>query len=72
MKTKNTGDARKVGARMWAIILAIVLLGALAIPAAVAQVPEPARAASHGGGEASLVLPDLGQVSFRESTPERF
>jgi hypothetical protein len=40
MKTKNTGDARKVGARMWAIILAIVLLGALAIPAAVAQVPE--------------------------------
>jgi len=38
-------------------------------PAAAAQVPDAAQqvqpaAGHHGGGEASLVLPDLGQVSF--------
>ncbi len=45
----------------------IFLLGALVIPAAIAQVPGQAQAAaSHeGGGEASLVLPNLGQVFFR-------
>jgi K(+)-stimulated pyrophosphate-energized sodium pump len=48
------------------VILTILLLGALVVPAAIAQVPEQARtAASHeGGGEASLILPNLGQVDF--------
>jgi K(+)-stimulated pyrophosphate-energized sodium pump len=51
--------------RLWA--LAIVMLIALAAPLAVfAQQPEAAAAAQagerHVGGEASLVLPDLGQV----------
>jgi len=51
--------------RVWTVILAIFLLGLLAIPA-VAQVPDqPQATASHeGGGEASLVLPNLGQVDF--------
>jgi K(+)-stimulated pyrophosphate-energized sodium pump len=47
--------------------LAIVMLIALCAPAAVfAQQPEPAAAAETGhrpGGEANLVLPDLGQVA---------
>ena len=47
--------------------LAIVMLIAVCAPvAAFAQQPEPAAAAQAGerrvGGEASLVLPDLGQV----------
>jgi len=48
------------------MILTILLLGVLVVPAAIAQVPEHAQAAaSHeGGGEASLVLPNLGQVFF--------
>ena len=52
--------------RAWVLILMALILGVLVLPAAAAQVPEPAQAtASHeGGGEASLVLPDLGQVDF--------
>ncbi len=52
--------------RVWIMILTILLLGVLVVPAAIAQVPEQAQAAaSHeGGGEASLVLPNLGQVFF--------
>ena len=52
--------------RAWVLILMALILGVLVLPAAAAQVPEPAQAtASHeGGGEASLVLPDLGQVHF--------
>lgn len=46
-------------------ILMFFLLGALALPAAVAQVPETTQATeTSGGGEASLVLPNLGDVSF--------
>jgi K(+)-stimulated pyrophosphate-energized sodium pump len=48
----------------WVIILAIFLISLLLVPAAVAQVPEQAQTAPHHGGEASLVLPDLSQVSF--------
>ena len=56
----------RVFTRAWVLILTILILGVLVLPAAAAQVPEPAQAAaSHeGGGEASLVLPDLGQVDF--------
>jgi K(+)-stimulated pyrophosphate-energized sodium pump len=52
--------------RAWVLILMVLILGMLVLPAAAAQVPEPAQATvSHeGGGEASLVLPDLGQVDF--------
>ena len=44
----------------------VLILSALIIPAAVAQVPEQTQtgAPHEGGGEASLVLPDLGQVDF--------
>jgi K(+)-stimulated pyrophosphate-energized sodium pump len=56
----------RVTTRNWVMILSIFLLGALVVPAAIAQVPEQVQAtASHrGGGEASLVLPNLGQVDF--------
>jgi K(+)-stimulated pyrophosphate-energized sodium pump len=52
--------------RAWIMVLTVCLLGALVIPTAAAQVPEPVRAAaSHeAGGEASLILPNLGQVDF--------
>ncbi len=47
-------------------VIAVILLGFVANPAAFSQTPQPTPAtASHGsGGEASLILPDLGQVSF--------
>jgi K(+)-stimulated pyrophosphate-energized sodium pump len=52
--------------RAWLMVLTVFLLGALVIPTAAAQVPEPVQAAaSHeAGGEASLILPNLGQVDF--------
>ncbi len=48
------------------IIASIVfLLGAFTLPVGYAQTPEQAEAnISHTGGEASLILPDLGQVEF--------
>jgi K(+)-stimulated pyrophosphate-energized sodium pump len=49
------------------IVLAGFLLGALFLPtSALAQTPEQASASSahEGGGEASLILPDLSQVDF--------
>ena len=48
------------------MILTLIVLSALVLPVAIAQVPEPAQAAvpHEGGGEASLVLPNLGQVDF--------
>jgi K(+)-stimulated pyrophosphate-energized sodium pump len=51
--------------RAWVLILAMLILGMPAMPVA-AQGQEPAQiAVSHeSGGEASLVLPDLGQVHF--------
>ena len=46
-------------------MLALILLGAPSLAAAAAQETIPGQAApSHAGGEASLVLPDLGQVDF--------
>ncbi|MBA3296956.1 MAG: sodium-translocating pyrophosphatase [Acidobacteria bacterium] len=53
-------------------LIALLLLG-VAAPAAAAQPPEAAQtpaageppAARHGGGEANLVLPDLGSVTFQ-------
>jgi K(+)-stimulated pyrophosphate-energized sodium pump len=58
-------DSGRIITRAWVLILAMLILLAPAMPAA-AQAQEPAQvAASHeGGGEASLVLPDLGQVDF--------
>ena len=46
---------------------AFLMLGMLMAPAACAQAPQETQAAaSHkGGGEASLILPDLGQVNFK-------
>jgi K(+)-stimulated pyrophosphate-energized sodium pump len=65
MITKSLSNSGRIMVRVWTVILAIFLLGLLAIPA-VAQVPDqPQATASHeGGGEASLVLPNLGQVDF--------
>jgi K(+)-stimulated pyrophosphate-energized sodium pump len=56
----------RIFTRAWVLILALLIFGALVMPTAIAQAPEPAQAAvSHeGGGEASLVLPNLGQVDF--------
>ncbi len=45
----------------WAFLAAALLLGLLAVPASAATGPGGAPA---GGGEASLRVPDLGQVSF--------
>ena len=60
--------SRRIAIRAWIMILTILLLGALALPAAMAQIPgagEALAAPTHkAGGEASLVLPDLGQVDF--------
>ena len=48
-------------------VAAIVFLAAVSGSVTFAQAPaqDPAVAASHGGGESSLKLPDLGQVSFQ-------
>ena len=56
----------RVVTRAWVLILALIIIGTMIAPAGAAQVAEPPQAAPshHGGGEAALVLPDLGQVSF--------
>ncbi len=65
MVTTDICGSRRRIARTWAVILSMILIGLAALPGAVAQTPEPAQAAaSHSGGEASLVLPDLGKVHF--------
>jgi K(+)-stimulated pyrophosphate-energized sodium pump len=48
------------------VITLIIVLGALVLPVAYAQAPQQAQTdmAHHGGGEASLILPDLNQVDF--------
>jgi K(+)-stimulated pyrophosphate-energized sodium pump len=63
---KTVGRSGRILTRAWVVILALILFAALFLPAAVAQTQETAPvAASHeGGGEASLILPDLGQVTF--------
>ncbi len=47
-------------------IIAVLLGAALLVPGAFAQAPQPASApaAHEGGGEASLILPDMSQVHF--------
>ena len=55
------------GFALIARVLVIALAGAAALPAALAAQPagqHEAEAPHRGGGEANLVLPDLGQVSF--------
>ena len=66
MTTKNRGNVVRIAAPVWVLVFGIIVLGSLAAPSVVAQVPEPVLPApSHaGGGEAALVLPDLGQVDF--------
>src|SRR3990167_2751128 len=59
---------------VWALLPALVVLALVAVvaaPVALAQTPAPQQAAAEkapaphqGGGEASLKIPDLGQVSF--------
>jgi K(+)-stimulated pyrophosphate-energized sodium pump len=63
MTTKTISRIGRITARKALLIPVIFLLGALLIPAAMAQVTEQAVAV-HEGGEASLVLPDLGQIYF--------
>jgi hypothetical protein len=57
--------SRRVITRAWVPILTILVLSALVLPA-IAQTSEPvqAPAAHEGGGEASLVLPNLSQVNW--------
>ena len=45
------------------------VLGFLAALAAVLTAPAAFAAEEHGGGEASLVLPDLGSVNFLGNVP---
>ena len=59
-------------ARRGAVIAALVLFTLAAAPVAAAQPPQTSKdavvqqeAPRHAGGEANLVLPDLGQVEFR-------
>jgi K(+)-stimulated pyrophosphate-energized sodium pump len=66
MLTKRLSISGRAAIRSRIAALTVFLICALAISAAVAQVPEPVQTtASHeGGGEANLVLPNLGQVDF--------
>jgi K(+)-stimulated pyrophosphate-energized sodium pump len=66
MTTRVLRRSGRIKARIPAIFLLIFLLSAPVVPAAAAQLPEQAQAAAlhEGGGEASLVLPDLSQVAF--------
>src|SRR5512145_1006617 len=63
----SVGRTRSVFLRT--LILALVLAGAAAVTASGQAVPPPQpaapQAAHQAGGEAALVLPDLGQVDFR-------
>jgi K(+)-stimulated pyrophosphate-energized sodium pump len=58
-------DARRPGALLWLVpaLLVVASLSAVAVPGALAQSAPPA-VAPHGGGEASLIVPDLGGVAF--------
>ncbi|MBP1623096.1 MAG: potassium transporter, partial [Acidobacteria bacterium] len=65
MIAKILGCSGRAVTRAWVLTLAMIIICALVVPAATGQAQEPVQAAaSHKGGEASLVLPDLGQVSF--------
>lgn len=68
MNVKILNHSGRTITRARAVILMMFILGALVAPVAMAQVSDPApvaaSAALHEGGEASLILPDLGQVDF--------
>ena len=65
MNVKSLNYSGRTITRARAVILMIFILGALTAPVAMAQVSDSAPVAvSHEGGEASLILPDLGQVDF--------
>lgn len=68
MLMKTLCISKRITIRAWILILTFFLLGTLVAPAVTAQVPgQDEVAATQGhqpGGEASLVLPDLGQVDF--------
>ena len=55
---------RCAGIAVAAVVFLVALPGSVAGAPAPAQ--DPAGASSHGGGESSLILPDLSQVSFQE------
>jgi K(+)-stimulated pyrophosphate-energized sodium pump len=59
------GGSRRGPSRPAYTLVALLLLILAATPALYAQLPQSeGGAAAHGGGEASLVLPDLGQAHF--------
>jgi K(+)-stimulated pyrophosphate-energized sodium pump len=61
----NARRSRDYGRRALVPALLVLALVALAAPAVLAQTsPAPAAATHQGGGEASLKIPDLGQVQF--------
>lgn len=67
MERKVCRYPENIVARAGVMTLMVLLIGVLAIPSAAAaqNTGQEQAAASHGGGgEASLVLPDLGQVDF--------
>ncbi len=66
MIAKARFGSGRITAKLRLIVPVFFLLGALVLPAAFAQTPEPAQVATNheGGGEASLVLPNLGQVDY--------
>ena len=67
MERKVCRYPENIIARVGVMTLMVLLIGVLAIPSAAAaqNTGQEQAAASHGGGgEASLVLPDLGQVDF--------
>ena len=59
---------RRAAAWLGAALLLFSVLALAVAPAALAQTPAPAGApgtpAKHGGGEANLIIPDLGQATF--------
>ncbi len=68
MNALHNDDAAGRRRRTALAITAILLLGIFLAPVAYAQAPQETQAPAvthQGGGEASLKLPDLGQVSFK-------
>lgn len=64
MIVQSCNHPGRILTRARVVMLMVFLLGALAAPLA-AQAQAEVPPASHAGGEASLVLPDLGQVEFQ-------
>ena len=64
----RSGGARVRGGRrsFAALLVAVAAVSVLMVPVAVAAAPalQAAEAVEHGGGEATLKLPDLGQAEF--------